>query len=70
MTERHRCDCGEPLRPDNPTSVCAECVYIARNARLLTNERRRQRERLAAARRAVIARRLQELEHPQPKGNP
>jgi hypothetical protein len=44
------CACGAPLRPDNHTGVCAECRWVARNARLLASERRHQRARVVAAR--------------------
>jgi hypothetical protein len=53
------CDsCGEPLRPDNPTDVCAECRLLARNSRLLAIEREHERQR----RRQAVARAIAKLD--------
>jgi hypothetical protein len=52
------CDgCGTRLRPDNPTPLCAECHWYARNRRLLAAERERQ----AARRKKIVAQRIAEI---------
>jgi hypothetical protein len=50
------CDCGTPLRKDNPRDHCAECAWHRRNNRLLAAERERERQRRKQAVERVIAR--------------
>ena len=52
------CDCGTPLRPDNPSDVCAECAWYRRNNRLLAIEREHERQR----RREAVAERPADLD--------
>jgi hypothetical protein len=58
------CDCGAPLRKENPTDRCAECTWNQRNDRLLAAEREHERQR----RRQAVSRAIAQLDNNNTQG--
>jgi hypothetical protein len=51
-------DCGEKLKPTNPTDLCAECRWYRRDSQL----RAAQREAERARRRHAVRQRIAEID--------